>query len=326
MDKLLQNERLRVLLREADDATRLLERLGESGGEAAEIREAQLGIYRDIGRLVHAHWRTILRVPVIDDTPLREAADPGAETDEQFSHQLRGDDLQDPTGEAGFPVDHTDVPDATLPPAQGEDLERWYTDEVEIPSTEPLFSPGELDENTADTELVGARARFSESGAIPSLLGRTFADDDGRVADAESIFHDAPAVGEPPPWLESLRELLTMIGSPDELASGPGGGDPAAEVSRVQWATTNIDVRWAEFPPSIQVALLGLLAARARHLQERLDVDVGPRMALDRLRRFRKASGVSTVTGLIPERGPEASSWAEDARRWWDALNDGLNG
>jgi len=74
----------------------------------------------------------------------------------------------------------------------------------------------------------------------------------------------------------------------------------------------------------VQQALLGMLAARARHLQEKLEVDVGPRLALDRLRRYRKQAGLPPVVGLLPDRGPEAGAWAEDAKRWWTVLSEGL--
>ena len=67
------------------------------------------------------------------------------------------------------------------------------------------------------------------------------------------------------------------------------------------------------------------MAARARHLQEVLEVDVGPRVALDRLRSFSQASGLSWVAGLDPNGSPERNTWAEDAVTWWNKLDALVN-
>jgi hypothetical protein len=207
-------------------------------------------------------------------------------------------------------ADITDVPEFTPPPAdEGEDLERWYTDEVEIEQRQPLFGPGEVEE-----------------GAIPEAesLGKLVAgDNDEPESVAAPLGLAQPTVlpqGEWPAWVKSLREIVDLL---EPVAAD----DPhrfVTEASRVQWATSNVEVRWSEFPQPIQVALMGMLAARARFLQERLEVDLGPRMALDRLRRYRRAAGLPTVVGLFPHQRPETGSWEDDSRRWWTVLSQGL--
>lgn len=316
MNDLLQNDRVRTLLREADDAHRLVERLGETGGDTAEVREALEGIWRDLGQHVHTIWRD-LRAPVHTGTASPEGppVTRTPSTDEDFDFGPGPDDQSEELGD-----EITDLPEVTAPPqGQGadEDLERWYTDEVDWDGPpEPIFSPGELDESLpATTELVSAAGRVvaNESG-IPDLRAEPAVAGAGPL----TLPDDAPE------WLNDLRELLEMLRPQDDPAATEAER-LSVEASRVQWATTNMELRWAEFPEPVRVALVGLLASRARHLQERLEVDVGPRLALDRLQRYRKAAGLSPVVGLLPDHEPEAGSWTDDAERWWKALADALH-
>lgn len=314
MNDLLKNDRVRTLLREAEDAQRLVDRMGESGDDAKEVREALEGIWRDLGRHVHATWRELLAAGA--DAPAEPApVVRTASSDDDFDFGPGPDDQSEELD------DVTDLPEVTAPPqGQGadEDLERWYTDEVDWDGApEPIFNPGELEDALpATTEIVSAEGRVvANDGAIPDLRA------DGAVAGAEPFVLPE---GDPPEWLGDLRELLEMLRPQDDPAATEAER-LSVEASRVQWATTNMELRWAEFPEPVRVALVGLLAARARHLQDRLEVDVGPRLALDRLQRYRKAAGLSPVVGLLPDLGPESGSWTDDAERWWKALSDALH-
>jgi hypothetical protein len=122
-------------------------------------------------------------------------------------------------------------------------------------------------------------------------------------------------------WIERLADLLELIANPVDLSSP---ADLAAEASLVQWSTSDLDAAWAPFPPAIKAALLGLLAARARHVQDHLAIDVGPRIALERLATYRERTGLVKVEGLYPERAPQSGTWQADAARWWETLVDGL--
>jgi hypothetical protein len=297
MERLLNNDRIRTLLHQADDATRLLARIGD-GPETNEIREALTGILRDLGREVHVVWREIQS----EMGPFSTAPDPHAGPDD-FEFRKR-DDSQEKTAEDLEVDPNTDIPEQTSDkPQDGEDLERWYTDEVEIQQSEPLFNPGEIDQNEAD---------------VPHGLARN-AEDDVPVVPVDG-FEVAPYVLDEP-WVKGLREFIALLGGPPA-----DGADLTEEASKVQWAATGLDARWAGFPAPVRTALLGLLASRARLLQERLEVDVGPRMALDRLRKHRKLSDLPSVAALGADRAPETGSWGEDARWWWRALTAGLDG
>lgn len=119
------------------------------------------------------------------------------------------------------------------------------------------------------------------------------------------------------PWREALDDLLDLIVLPPDLR------DPAAmptEASKVQWGSGELGGRISRFPEPVQQALLALLAARARNLATYLDVDIGPRMALDRLKRVRASQDLPWVVGLTPNAQPETDSWANDARAFWTLL------
>src|SRR5690606_2665470 len=125
---------------------------------------------------------------------------------------------------------------------------------------------------------------------------------------------------ELPPWVDDLRDLLDLL----DGGTAESESELAVETTRVQWATIGLPDRLAPLPDVVRQAMVGLLAARARHLQERLREDVGPRLALERLRRYRSEAGLTPVVGLLPERSPELATWADDARHWWKVLDEGL--
>lgn len=122
-------------------------------------------------------------------------------------------------------------------------------------------------------------------------------------------------------WVDRLQDLLALLDAPGQDTDAVA---LALEASRVQWATVALDARWAPFPEPIQVALLGLLAARCRWLCEHMTIDLGPLRAIDRLRRYQTQTGLSIVVALVPDREPESGSWYGDALHWWDMLTAGL--
>ncbi len=126
---------------------------------------------------------------------------------------------------------------------------------------------------------------------------------------------------EYPAWLLSLDQLRVSLIMPSDPESPV---DLASEAARVQLATIDLDRRWSDYPQPLQLALLGLLSCRARHLADRLQVDVGPRLALNRMKRYRKVAGLPPVVGLISSQQPESGSWTRDALHWWDVLVQGL--
>lgn len=122
-------------------------------------------------------------------------------------------------------------------------------------------------------------------------------------------------------WVAPLRELLAILGAP---AAGPTDrAARAAGVRSVALATTNVETRWAVFPSAVQQALLGLVGARARRLEEELSSDPDVRLAMGRLRRYAEARGLALVPALREGSGV-ARNWAADERRYWTVLNTGM--
>lgn len=176
------------------------------------------------------------------------------------------------------------------------DDDGWFTDEMEVMPDRPLFEASELDDHTEfpTDGQEGDIATLDQVGAWSR---------DGKTA----LGRGAP--------LGDLRDILA-------LADHPGSSDGlAVEASRLQWATADLEGRLGGLPRDVQIALVGLLAARAQHLQERLGTGVGPSLALDRLRRWQTARGLPTVAGLETSALPERGGWIEDAAAWWDLLD-----
>lgn len=125
----------------------------------------------------------------------------------------------------------------------------------------------------------------------------------------------------PGAWVDGLQDLLALLGKPTDDRDAV---TLAVEASRIQWATVGLRRQWPRYPEPIQVALLGMVAARCRFLVQHMEVDLGPRYALDRLRTYRAHTGLATVVGLVDEREPEAGTWTDDALHWWDMLVAGI--
>ena len=122
-------------------------------------------------------------------------------------------------------------------------------------------------------------------------------------------------------WVDSLQDLLALMEPPPEEDTAEA---VAVEAARVQWGSLHLEQRWSRFPEPIQLALLGMMAARCRWLFERLVCDAGARSAMRRLSAYRRATGLATVVGLMPDHDPEYESWTDDALSWWGMLTAGF--
>ncbi len=172
----------------------------------------------------------------------------------------------------------------------------WYTDEVEIDITQPVLAEmGELDGATLAASLP------------PEIRGIEVV---GPLELASRIPFDATASK----GIAELRELLAL---PNDFTNSD---ELSVEASRVQWAAMELDTRLNGLPGPVQTALLGLLAARAQHLREHIEVDVGPKLALKSMRDYRRRTDLPLVRGLLPGATPEGASWADDARDWFALL------
>jgi hypothetical protein len=113
-------------------------------------------------------------------------------------------------------------------------------------------------------------------------------------------------------WPEDLARLL------GDIATTANAQD---EMEAIQQATSASFTRWAQYPRSVQRALVGNMACRLRHLQDYLGV-TGVKLdsAFRSLTRFSKSFQPGWVNGLTRGRGPAAESWAAEGRVWWDQL------
>ncbi len=194
-----------------------------------------------------------------------------------------------------------------------DDGDDWYDDP---PSRGTLFDPGDLDDTT-DIPESDPRPLDDEE-EYDDLDVETVASMQRRRADPDSPMSHLTA--EPPPtWLHHAQPFRDLLALPDE--EGPDSW--AVEATRVQWASSELVTRLDGLPAEVQVCFLGLLAARCQRLIEVLEVDVGPRLSLDRMRRYALSNDLPTVAGLDASPRPEYGSWAEDARQWWAVLDMG---
>jgi hypothetical protein len=202
------------------------------------------------------------------------------------------------------------------------DDDSWYTDEVETGDVRPLFAPDDLDESTDVPESEPMSTEGYTEATDPALR-----QPDLEIATIEGLQRsgvDLALLANPeatlPTWRYRLDQLLELLALPARL------DDPAelaVEASRVQWITTELEPRLTGFPAEVQIALVGLLAARAQHLRRGASTDVGPRLSLDRLQRYRIEADLPTVAGLLPTPRPERDGWDADVRGWWSLLKPG---
>jgi 8-oxo-dGTP pyrophosphatase MutT (NUDIX family) len=187
--------------------------------------------------------------------------------------------------------------DAASLPDYGDDepAEGWYTDEIDSDGR-PFFDADDVLEEVLPigaplpTEEVPVPAEFDEATGLPA-------------------------------WVIRLPALLDEIGPPSTAADA---ASLASETVRLQWSTERLRTMASGAPDPVKVAMLGLLGARCRALQTRLGLDVGANRALERLRRYREAEGLSPVVSLAAGHRPEYTTWSEDARHWWTVLSKGM--
>jgi hypothetical protein len=279
--------RVRELLAESRKARALRERLVAAGQDPSAVDEALDGLYADLGRAF---------VSAVE------------------------------SGETSIPVN--DALDYELE----EKDANWYTEDEPPPGTRPepkhpLFDPEDLEDLTdpepdldESTPVIPPEREFVDSDEpsdfiVASITAyRTQRKDDPSSSYAQLLL---PVDAEPPTWKHRLDELLALLVLPSSFSDSD---ELAVEASRVQWATNDLELRLLGLPAEIQVGVVAMLAARSQHLRARLDLDVGPRMSLDRLQRYRIDQDLPAIAGLLPTPRPEFGTWEEDARQWWMLL------
>jgi len=278
------SERVTTLVEQASDALHIRAKLIEKGLDTTDVDETIETIYRDLGRALHEAHRPDLHLPPDETTP------PALE--------LKG---------AIAEVDLQAIEDTESgPEATDTGSVHWHTDEAV--SSGRFF----LDEDLDEANFAPLPERDDDSEHQDRMLDITPV----RISMAD-IAETTQTQGEPlwelangtPAWAERVNDLIERVIAP------PGAG--LQEVSiRIQWACSDVGVRVEGLPVPVQLAILGWLGARAQALREHLEDDIGQRLALDRLRRFRVDADLPTVAPLDSMADPETGSWTDDADAW----------
>ncbi len=302
MSDIAANTRLQELLELARNASRLHNDMAARGDSTSDVDDALTAIYADIGKLVYQ----LLAEDKVAEAEPPQPLDPTAE----------------PSRATFLPLPDEEPEITSFTDEVGTGATSWYTEEMEVEVSGPLFSPDDhLDEFT-DIPESDPISEEIEMDAEP--------DDDGGDYDIASIgqmwservtrgrsLHDLADPTADPTWNHKLTQLLGLLNLPDDFT---GNDEMAVEASRVQWAASELGNRLDGFPEAVQLCIIGMLAARAQHLRSQLAVDVGPRLAIDRLRRYRIDNELPTVAGLLSQPVPETGSWVSDIEDWWKLL------
>ncbi len=296
MSDVLTNPRIRELLAEVSEAEALHRDLEGRDADPSEVTEALGDLYSDLGRAFF-QWAS---------SPLA-AGDMVPETDGHTE---------------GFT---NEVPDPEAEARGGG----WYAEDVDVDTRSGFFDPGDLSRDDV-TEVPEADPATPDGAPERSVWSGDYADnsddgDDQRQSLAAMVLSTSDPSstlaalrrGEEPTWKHHLDELLELLELPEDFADAEA---ISVETTRVQWAANQLETRLTGIPTQVQVCMLGMLAARAQHLRTRLDIDVGPRLSLDRLQRYRLSGDLPTVAGLLATPRPETDGWSDDVRAWWALL------
>lgn len=313
MRDFLSSQSARGLLARAEEARVAVMDADPGSAEQKEAARTLDAIYAELGMELHAFLRMSAEAEFVEE----EVDD--ADTQERrvvplTLHEPDEEDDSDP------PTLRAADEEITVQRRMEDLVQGGFGDEVTL--TIPNMRADEGLDTSTDSGHVHDEKTATGSGGEETT--------DGYV---QSVFTAGPSTQSPPKkpkplphvqssgWVGQLRDQLSTMMLPERWDDGI---EVATEAALVQWSTTELGERWRAYPPAIQIALIGLLASRARFLEERLAVPAGPRVALERLREFRRLHKLSPVVALFPERGPEHTSWDADARHWWGVLVDGI--
>lgn len=280
----LDSPRIRELLEAADKALAMRETVSSPSAEE-DLHRALETIWVDLGRAVYGLVRN-------------------------HSGPAPDDPLQ-----AGDTTD-TETLEATPQPRR----EGWYTNEIDASSFRGnVFDPGDLEPEDDQTDVPESEPQArsgSDTGTDVTPIAETFDGVRYRLQGADGALEEL-RMGAPT-WRGHFDELLTLLGPPI------AGDTPAAiaeESSRLQWAASALEERLSGIPDDLQAAIVGMLSSRAQHLRSASSQDVGPRLALDAMQRYRISEGLPMLAPLTALPAPELGSWLSDAERWWALLD-----
>ncbi|MEZ4242068.1 MAG: hypothetical protein R3F59_39125 [Myxococcota bacterium] len=204
------------------------------------------------------------------------------------------------------------------PPPPPADLQRTV-----LPGDEGGLLGPELSLHGIDAALEALDPLDDSTPVIPPEREYTAEEPKEYVVSELAAFRSAvdgtafAALRQGAPWGDGLRDLLGLLSLPASFAEPDA---LAEESSKVQWAAHQVGAHLDPLPTEVRTAMIAMLAARAQHLKLRLDSDVGARLSLDRLQRYRLEAGLPAVAALSPSARPETGSWEGDVRGWWALL------
>ena len=140
----------------------------------------------------------------------------------------------------------------------------------------------------------------------------------------ESVWHQAIGFEELQEFQPSDNEPLNhdeIVAICNSLRAMTQEKEGERQALQLQWAADQLVTRLEGLPADIQICVLGWLASWAQHLRSVLKDDVEPRLALDRLHRYRVTADLPQVSALLPTPQSERGGWTNDVASWRGLLD-----
>jgi len=292
------NPRVNQLLGRAESTTARRDAAAQGSAAWVDLDRQVEDAYRELGRYVH--W--LLRQDRSSLKRIREEAD-------QYQRRLAEmrDILVDDPAELRQPL-----PDVLVEPQDLDDP---------LPMVE-----AELLDRDDYTDATQAQIPIREGSPLDVVLGLHGSggmDDTAAGVTIEGLARDRVVqdVATQIEWVRTLKELLSIVGAPREITAQQA---LAIQATRLLNATTGMEVRWLDFPESVQITLIGYLGSYARQVAGLIESDVEIGLTLSRLSRYQEARKMTPLLALDPDSEPEYETWAQDCQRWWQVLSPGL--
>jgi hypothetical protein len=305
----LRHPEIQEILNSIDRTHRMI--VEKSQEERTEIETARGDLILLLGQKLYELHRTQVRdqVDANEPGPIPEHLQDMVEDQDENTLELPS------VSESEEDTENTPIPEFSLSFSADEVAsERWYTDELSVPSGQMFFGPEDhLEEYIPLPDPIDSPEVHRETpvGALRS------ARPDAAKSHQLPSFEDLEDVA----WKHMLLECLYMTQSPKIFHAYT---DLAAEHARLHWATYFVSTQISHLPRALQASLLKMLASRCRHLEEQLEVPVGPQDLRNTLETTRHLLQVGQINALDDQKEPEYRNWFEDAQHWWDVVVQGV--
>jgi hypothetical protein len=303
-------EHLETLLSQARDVLGrirdLHQQLAESpspdGAEESEL----LDLIRQRAELGPALGAAVVRVLATGADVRISAATTPDEDDEPLAEEpTEFDDAQEDAKAPPAPETADDGP-------EGEFTDERESEAADEPEEVVEDEPEEVVEDEPAEEPSAPPPKPAPAAALQALAQRGIG---GLAPSQRSDLED----------IKVLKRLLRTFGQPQGVDT-----DRKAEaiIRLLDKEVGGIDA-WTDQPPFVQKALLGMMAALARHVQDEFDGSL-PYVVSDalpgifsRMTRYSRVERPGFVAGLSRRNDPEhGQTWLDDARHWFSTLEE----